>query len=203
MGHHCAAMHSANALEPLLITVSHGAPRIHVINLRLMGRLRVEGGELQLSDCIIEPSSTAGEPDSQGHTSATADQRALSITGGHVVLLRTLLAGHAAGAVEVASARLTLIGSAIRQCRAHHGGAMLVHGSSDVVVERSNITDNVATVRGGALQVQSLGRISCAAVCTSVWMLCPSLILLVRVAMPRRSRAGGCACSMQRSSSET
>eukprot|EP00966_Prymnesium_polylepis_P268084 6193087-Prymnesium_polylepis.2 len=39
----------------VLVTVAQGAPRVNMVNVRLLGSLRVRGGHLTLSACHIQP----------------------------------------------------------------------------------------------------------------------------------------------------
>ena len=144
------AIRPAHADQPLLAVFERGAPRVHISNVRLLGRLTVQGGDLRLSDCIIEGSSN--------ETAATAiepspDCRALSLLAGSAVLTRTTWRHHSCGAIFVQAAQLTVVESTFWDCRASSGGAVLVGDGSFVVVAASNFTDNTATVSGGALQV--------------------------------------------------
>eukprot|EP00966_Prymnesium_polylepis_P182093 4218141-Prymnesium_polylepis.2 len=84
--------------------------------------------------------------------------RALTITGGRVILARTVLFGHSAGAIGVVEATLILIETTIRDCRARTGGAVLVGRDSTVRGTKTLFTDNSADVSGGALQVDG-GRV--------------------------------------------
>ena len=122
---------------------------MHLSDLRLVGHLRVEGGELTLT-------GVSHEADSQHATrrklGSSTSERALLILGGHVILMDTLMRGHAAGAIEVDGASLTLIRTIIQNCRAPHGGAMLVRGNASVIAIQAEFIGNVADT-GGALQV--------------------------------------------------
>ena len=143
-------------LQPLL-TVRTGAPHVHISNVRLFGGLEVEGGDLELVGCSIEPDDSAN-----GHAGATGrrlkpspGERALSIDGGRVSLMRVVLTGHAAGAVSAqAAARLTMVESTTQGNRAQRGGAIRVSQGSFAWLERCNLTDNVADESGGALQAR-------------------------------------------------
>ena len=147
-----AAIRSAIASHAL-ITILNGAPPIHIASLRLVGHVRVEGGELRLTDCSIEE---ANEQEGSGRQlSVRAVSRALTITGGHVLLMRAMLRGHTAGAIEVANALLTLIECVIENNRAPVGGAMLVGSGAIATVVHSNLTGNRASESGGAIQVAS------------------------------------------------
>lgn len=145
-----STLRPALAAPPLLATFASGAPPVHIHRVRLLGRLDVKGGKLSLFECSIEP------PTGSEHTSSavpSAADRALSITGGSVRLMRTALSGHLAGALQVDAATLNLIECSLRDNHAQTGGAMLVRGDSHVRVERSNFTNNSASLSGGALQV--------------------------------------------------
>jgi hypothetical protein len=142
--------------EPLL-TLRTGAPVVHISNARLLGGLKIEGGELELIDCIIEPDDSANGQDGGAGRRLTpsASERPLSIDGGLVSLTRATLHGHTSGAIIVRAASLSLIQSSLQGNRAPHGGAILVTDGSVVRVERCSLTDNAADANGGALQVRS------------------------------------------------
>lgn len=143
-----ATIYASDAAQPRLVTVSPGAPHVHLSNLRLRGTLSVQEARLTIVDCRIE-AILEGE---QGATSTSAE-RGLSVRGGHVVLLRSVLHGHSAGAIYVAAAHLLLIACAIRSSRAQTGGAMLVVNGAEVIVALSHFAENRALESGGALQV--------------------------------------------------
>ena len=132
-----------------LVTVAHGAPHIHISNLRLLGTVRVEEGHLTITDCSIE-----AIPGAEHRLSEPSSERAIAIVGGCVALLQTALHGHLGGAVEVAAADLKLVGCTTSSSTAPTGGAMLVGHGARVVVELSHFADNSALVSGGALQVR-------------------------------------------------
>jgi hypothetical protein len=44
-----------NAAQLYLLALLDGTPPVQISNARLIGRLRVEGGELRLIDCSVEP----------------------------------------------------------------------------------------------------------------------------------------------------
>ena len=147
-----ATVRAVDPAEPRLLTVSHGAPSIHLFNLRLLGTLRIEGGHLTATNCSIE----AIHHDAQGGVAASSE-RAISIVGGHAALLQTILLGHLAGAIKVVAAHLTLVHCEIRDSRAESGSAILVGHSAEVDVALSLFADNSARLTGGALQAtQSL-----------------------------------------------
>eukprot|EP00966_Prymnesium_polylepis_P310710 7178749-Prymnesium_polylepis.2 len=133
------------AAQPLLLTLAHRELRLHITQVRLLGRLRIEAGELRLADCSVE-----GEGDTSHSTDA---QRALSIVGGSAILTRTRMRGHSGGAIGVWAATVVLLGCSIQESRALVGGAMHVGQGSMVEVASSLFVDNEATESGGALQV--------------------------------------------------
>ena len=146
IGESDSAIAPSNDLQLLpLVEVAHGAPRVHVSHVRILGRLRVAGGELTLSSCSIEANTLENDE--------TTDERGVSIFHGDVTMIRTTLSGHRAGALSVRAARLTIIECAFRDNHARSGGAVLVRDESIVIAIRSNFTDNRATASGGALQV--------------------------------------------------
>ena len=141
--------------EPLL-TVRTGSPLVHISRLRLVGGIKVEGGDLELTDCSIEAEeSTNTQEGAAGRllSPAAGVERPLSIAGGNVRLVQCVLTGHAAGAISAQAARLTMIESSVQGNRARFGGAIRVSCDSMARLDRSNLTDNAADESGGALQV--------------------------------------------------
>ena len=137
-----------------LLTVGHGAPRVHISKVRFLGRLRAEGGNLTLLSCSFEEPRV--EVGSSLLTGQPQVERALSISsGGHATLVQTVLRGHSAGALVVHAATLSLIDCIIRDSHALSGGAVLVSGGSNLTVIQSRFIGNSATESGGALQVSS------------------------------------------------
>eukprot|EP00966_Prymnesium_polylepis_P019383 446844-Prymnesium_polylepis.1 len=82
--------------------------------------------------------------------------RALTVTGGTVVVMKSILHGQLAGAVVVQAASLTMMACVVRDSCAATGGGLLVGSGADVLVVASNFTNNSASVSGGALQVMSM-----------------------------------------------
>ena len=148
--------------QPLL-TLRAGAPHVHISNVRLLGGLKVEGGDLELTDCSIEPNDRA---DQQGggtdrRLTSAAAERPLSIDGGSVTLTRAVLTGHAAGAIMSAqAARLIIVASSLQGNHAQFGGAIRVSQGSIARLERCNLFDNTADESGGALQVRHAHKIT-------------------------------------------
>jgi predicted outer membrane repeat protein len=143
----------ASPTERLLVSLASGAPRVHITGVRLLGRLRVGGGELRLSNCSIEVAAPARRHLTDSALDLISD-RACSITGGEVVFTRTTMSGHAAGAIAVGAASLTLIECGFFGNTAQSGGAMLVTSAAVVTIVRSIFDNNTAVSSGGALQVQ-------------------------------------------------
>ena len=141
-----AALTPSGNGQHLLLKLQSGAPPVHISKLHLQGRLVVEGGELELTDCSISPRDNDG-------LSQSAEQRAMSIVGGFVLLVRTTLSNHLQGALAVHSAMLSLFECIIRDCRAQAGPAILISGTANVTCAASRFIDNAAEVSGGALQV--------------------------------------------------
>ena len=140
----------ASASQPLLVTLGSGAPPVRISNVRLLGRLRVEDGELSLVDCRVEEDA----PDRRRQLSATeGSARALSISGGQAYLTRTTLQGLTAGAISVENANVILDQCSIQDCQAQSGGAVLVGEGAVLRVDGSIFTGNIAVISGGALQV--------------------------------------------------
>eukprot|EP00966_Prymnesium_polylepis_P333786 7389207-Prymnesium_polylepis.1 len=149
VGNPLATMRPTSIEQLQIVKVAYGAPRVHISKVRLLGQLRVDGGELNIQDCIIEEISSTSVVGGK----LSAKERALTVFDGRVILMRTVMQGHSAGAIYVASATLILIETTIRKCQAPAGGAILVCGHSTVQVELSQFVDNSAAVSGGALQV--------------------------------------------------
>ena len=125
---------------------------MHISSVHLLGKLRVDGSELTLTDCTLTPATTSAEQDD------SSIDRALSITGGRASLTRVILAGHLMGAIVVNAASLALVECAIKDCRAPFGGAVLISGGANLTAAGSNFTNNSADVSGGALQVAQNSR---------------------------------------------
>ena len=158
-GEGSATIRPVESHQPLF-TLRTGAPHVHISNVRLLGGLRVEGGDLDLTDCIIEPENSASQQKGAAgrRLNPSAGERPLSIDGGHVVLTRVVLRGHASGAISARSARLTLLESTVQGSRALFGGAIRVIQGSLTRLERCILIDNVADESGGALQVRKNSR---------------------------------------------
>jgi hypothetical protein len=138
--------------QPLL-TLKTGAPHTHISNVRLLGRLEVKGGELELVNCSIDfddwQESAVGRS-----LSSSARARPISIDGGHVSLIYVMLSNHTSGAIHVRTASLVLVESSVQGNRAPTGGATHASEGSVVWLHRSYLTENVADTTGGALQVR-------------------------------------------------
>lgn len=138
---------SAAHAQKSTIVLAVGAPRMHVTNVLVRGGLRVEGGELRLTNCtILSPWWATGSDDVSTH-------RAISIAGGHALLMRVVLSGHSAGAISIDAATLILLECTFRENLAQVGGALLISGGANVTAERSVFVHNSASVSGGAIQV--------------------------------------------------
>ena len=83
----------------------------------------------------------------------STDSKALLLVGGRTLLVRTTLGCLPTGAIGVHAAHAALSECAIVHNTATSGAALLVTDSSSVHVAKSNLTDNTASVSGGALQV--------------------------------------------------
>eukprot|EP00966_Prymnesium_polylepis_P259289 5988884-Prymnesium_polylepis.1 len=142
----------ALAAQPLLVTVMHGAPRVHISSVRLLGRLSVEGGDLTLTDCRMEAMGHRLDDAENNVLGDILPGRALSIRGGHAALVRSVLRGHPSGAIGVHEASLILIESIVERSRAQLGGAILID-KANVTIAGSLLAENAADVSGGALQV--------------------------------------------------
>ena len=114
-------------LQPLLI-LRTGAPDVRISHVRLLGGLKVEGGNLELTDCSIEPddSSNLHSGGTRRLLNPSAENRPLSIDSGRVTLTHVELRGHASGAIGVRAARLSLVESGIHGNSAHFGAALQV-----------------------------------------------------------------------------
>ena len=149
-----ATLHSTNGPESPLITLHEGAPPVNLVSLRVLGKLKVEGGELSLTDCSVAlESSVVSHGRRMSAQFNSSMDRALSITGARVVLARTTLAGVHGGAIDVMAASLILMDCTFRDSHSDRGGALLVYGGSVVAIQRSWFADNRASVSGGALLV--------------------------------------------------
>jgi hypothetical protein len=155
---------------------------VHITNVSLIGQLKIEGGELWLIGCTIEPatnpSAGGGNPGRQLDTPAF--ERALSMDGGRAMLAQVVVRRFSSGAIGVHAASLIIVDCVFQDCHARKsggailvdrgatvtiarslltgnsalsGGAMLVAGDSDIRVSESIFSGNRADVRGGALQV--------------------------------------------------
>ena len=118
---------------------------MHLVGMRLLGRLQTKGGRLTLSDCSIESAP--------GFSRAVG--RAVEVVGGDVTLTRVVLSGHLSGALSVDAASLTADKCIIQACRARSGGAILVLGGSNITLLGSQFISNEADESGGALQAIS------------------------------------------------
>ena len=158
-------MRSVGPGQPL-VTLKGGAPGVHISNMRLLGRLVVEGGELQLTDCSIEADHTSLRMQRRLDV-ALASDRPLAIGGSlvestarwpvaSVILTRVDVRDHPFGAISVHAAMLTLVDSTIEGCRAQSGAAMRIGDGAVVRVQRSRLIDNTADRSGGAIQVACL-----------------------------------------------
>ena len=72
--------------------------------------------------------------------------------------MHTNLTCHAAGALGVHAAYLSVIECLVQANRAASGAAILVTSSATVEISGSNLTENVAEVSGGAIQVRNTPR---------------------------------------------
>eukprot|EP00966_Prymnesium_polylepis_P257106 5939434-Prymnesium_polylepis.1 len=142
------------ALSPLLMTLLHGAPRVHMFNLRLVGRLKVEGAELTLMDCSIEDPTGQSAGGGRRHLAGTPVERGLSITHSVVVLVRIVLFGHTSGAIEVHGASLAMIDCTVSGSRAPSGGALMIGSNAMVLLELCKLNGNRADLSGGAINIE-------------------------------------------------
>lgn len=159
MGETGAAIRPAPGASSLIIATTHGAPPVHIAGISLFGRLRVDGGELELIDCSLERSEGGPSGGDGRRLNAPGAERALSIVGGDVTLARTTVHGHSGGAVRVEAARLVLVACTLRECHALRGGALLVADGANVTIVGTNMTGNMtgnhADMSGGAIQVST------------------------------------------------
>ena len=140
---------SALASEPVLLSLAQGAPAVHVRSVHFLGHLRVDGGELFLTDCRIEDAAVA----MRRRLNLPEGGRAVTVVGGSASLTRTVLRGHPNGAVLVRAAILVLDQCSIQDSQALTGGAILMDGDAKLMAAHSKLTNNSATLSGGALQV--------------------------------------------------
>ena len=152
-GQNGATIRSVLEGQPLFM-LKPGAPHVHISKVRLLGQLNIQGGELDLADCLIESEGQEARS-SGGRALNTQDgEPLLSISDGHVILTRVVLQGHMSGAISVLAATLTLTECNIRGNHAPRAGAMHVSQGAMVRVELSNFTDNAADGNGGALMLE-------------------------------------------------
>ena len=121
-------------------------------------QLSVEGGELRLTDCSIEPDERneweAGGHGLQRRLDSMIPERALTIvSGGLAVMIRITMRGHRWGAMSVDASRLLLIECSVQDCHAPSGGAIAIGGDSFVSVLRSIFASCSAAESGGAVVV--------------------------------------------------
>ena len=138
-----------------------GAPHVHISGARLLGQISVQGGRLTITECSFEVDTMPRSGNQRSRVLSSdveSGSRALSVTGGHVVLVRTEMCG-LTGAIYVDFASLALVESTIRENRPTSGGVIHVRGNtSEVHMERSLIIDNSPAASSAALQVDS-GRV--------------------------------------------
>eukprot|EP00966_Prymnesium_polylepis_P003840 87402-Prymnesium_polylepis.2 len=142
------------ASEPLLVRLASGSPRVHFWNVRLLGGLRVEDGELDLVNCVVDGPS--------GTRSTGINGRAVVVVGGYANIRRTVLRNHSAGAISVDGATLSLVDCTIQVSLADVGGALHISGGATAAVERSRFVGNRALISGGAVHVSGASNLTVA-----------------------------------------
>eukprot|EP00966_Prymnesium_polylepis_P100815 2334965-Prymnesium_polylepis.1 len=146
--------------QPQLLTIADRSPPVHISDVRLLGRLKVEGGELSLIRCLIEELKQDGGG-GQRRLGAVAQERALVVrSGGRVSLTQVVMQGLSAGAISVHTASLRLEACRFRDCHAQSGGVMLVEPDSHVTVKQSAFSDSSAATSGGAMVVTRGSNVS-------------------------------------------
>ena len=145
-------------LNTTLFTIRPGAPRVVLVNLTMRGGVRVEGGDLNMINCVL---------DGNGLGPMTA----MTITAGVVELFESNIINYELGGISVTGGALTVVRSNIRRNGYDSNstfGAIEVAGSSTAVVnlDDSHIEYNGRSsddctypnvcVRGGGLYIAGL-----------------------------------------------
>jgi len=158
--------------------VRAGAPPVTLHGLSLGGEVRVEGGTVLLDHCHFGPSSGAGGRRLANVRSGVA-ARALSISGGDVVLASPVFEDCLGGAINVSGGKLRLLGGTLRRNHAARGGALIVSGGGEVELINATFEDNSASLSGGAIHVARDG-----------WLLLANQTK-ISSATPQRERCNG------------
>ena len=147
--------------EPLL-TLTAGAPRVHLTGFKLLGAVRVDNARLELINVTSAPQSTDRRRLGKRRDARKALYRQLSsssppalvITGGssEVIVSGSTFEDHSAGGIVLAHGHLVLKDSVLQRNLAVNGGAMRVSGGHAEVSD-CRFEQNEATESGGALHV--------------------------------------------------
>jgi hypothetical protein len=147
-----AASLQGDGYEPIFV-ISEGSPPVHLIGLRILGRIKVSGGTLYMRDCnFTAPSVDASAAGVRGG--------GLLVEGGQVEARRTSFEGLRAdegGAIAVSGGELAVYNSSLTNNHAmNYGGALHVSGaSSHVIVVNTRFYGNIAGLQGGAMFIAS------------------------------------------------
>jgi len=149
--------------EPLL-TLTAGAPRVHLAGIKLLGAVLVNNARLELINVTSAPQSTdrrrLGKASRRNARKAlyrqlsSSSPPALLITGGssEVVVSGSTFEDHSAGAIVLAHGHLVLTDSVMQRNLAVNGGAMRVSGGHAEVSD-CRLEKNDAIESGGALHI--------------------------------------------------
>ena len=142
LGSHAADSRRLQANSPLF-TITAGSPPVTLSALRIEAPLAITGGRVELSGCTF---------------SGITDARALTISGGDVVLRQVAFRNNSKGGIVLQGGTLAISDSELSANRALRGAAMRVSGGA-ASVARTRFEGNVATLVGGALDVTG-GRVA-------------------------------------------
>ena len=152
---------------PIFVLRSSTTTHVILRDLRIEGKIRVEGGSLEVNNCTLDGLHSEADAAASGQGAI-----GLHVSGGHVVLSQTTIVSFEGGGIEVAGlrdAKLLQIESSVirlngRSGAARMGGISTIGGTVDVA--NSLIEDNgfasrdcdAGCVRGGGLRVDASGN---------------------------------------------
>lgn len=140
------------------MTQMPGSPKVHLVGMKILGEIDVQGSKLEMVGCVIASGDRRGAGRALralGETeSAAADMnaRAVRVSGGELVIVDSLLQNQPAGALLVTGGVLNVRNSTLRANRAERGAALLMTGGRASLVS-TLMEDNEARVEGGAIHV--------------------------------------------------
>ena len=134
-----------------LLEVRAGAPPVELHGLTLNGQVVIESSTVEIAGCRFD--SASARLYVRRRLQASTSVRALSISGGSVMISDAVFKGLPGGAIEVSGGDVSVYTSAFKENKAERGGALLVTGG-ELRVHNSTFTDNEAN-EGGALFVTS------------------------------------------------